>query len=229
MRSLSTETDQLGVSDIHKYTNTQIYKYTNTNSAITVHRNGSIGDIRYSQYKHIFNTSMYLKQIKEQGFAVELSWSFRGWHLHGGSCSWCMCNFVIFWLCNCVMCLGEINNHWIGRHALGATHTSSSKVRSPKSIKKLWLRWRLVETSNFYIPVVALGSGEGSVIRTITPHMMAVRPTFTGKTYQGEIKAKRKHREIIGKKSGDKFCSFPFHSNDCWNHNLVVTPIIGFW
>ena len=98
--------------------------------------------------KHIFNTSVYLKQINEQGFAVELSWSFRGWHLHGGSCSWCMCNFVIFWLCNCVMCLGEINNHWIGRHALGATHTSSSKVRSPKSIKKLWLRWRLVQTSN---------------------------------------------------------------------------------
>ena len=60
-----------------------------------------------------------------------------------------------------------------------------------------------------YIPVVALGSGEGSVIRTITPHMMAVRPTFTGKTYQGEIKAKRKHLERIGKKSGDKFCSFP--------------------
>ena len=74
---------------IHKYTNTQIQIVRSLSTEIEV------GDIRYSQHKHIFNTFMYLKQIKEKGFAVELSWSFRGWHLHGGSCSWCMCNFVI--------------------------------------------------------------------------------------------------------------------------------------
>ena len=34
--------------------------------------------------------------------------------------------------------------------------------------------------------------GSGSVIRTITPHMMAVRPTFDGKTYHGGNTKQRK-------------------------------------
>ena len=34
--------------------------------------------------------------------------------------------------------------------------------------------------------------GRGSVIRTITPHMMAVRPTFDGKTYHGGNTKQRK-------------------------------------
>ena len=47
--------------------------------------------------------------------------------------------------------------------------------------------------------------GIGSVIRTITPHMMAVRPTFDGKTYHGGNTKQRKRLFSPCRKKGTSY------------------------
>ena len=78
--------------------------------------------------------------------------------------------------------------------------------------------------------------GRGSVIRTITPHMMAVRPTFDGKTYHGGNTKQRKRLFSPCRKKGTSFLWALFKQmRFIQNHfyimflpSLLVTYILRF-
>ena len=60
------------------------------------------------------------------------------------------------------------------------------------SLRMMMMTMIKMKTLMIAMMMMLMMLGRGSVIRTITPHMMAVRPTFDGKTYHGGNTKQRK-------------------------------------
>ena len=73
------------------------------------------------------------------------------------------------------------------------------------SLRMMMMTMIKMKTMMIAMMMMMMMLGSGSVIRTITPHMMAVRPTFDGKTYHGGNTKQRKRLFSPCRKKGTSY------------------------